>query len=197
MPRRQCSICARPDADVLLNMVKNGLSARQVALRSGLHVRVFSEHLRRHTGHPAAARRRGRLSSKLQAERMKTFTVAAEAQALLTKVSSVLDAAELAKSHSLTLQAVREAKGLLDLIGRANGELSSPGAVNIQLGVSVEQAKNAVEQVEHAQSLPPQALADRAVAFLERYNHLFPQDRRTVLSLPEATEGDDPTPVEG
>lgn len=183
MPRRPCSICLRPDLEMLHDRVKHGDSARNVALSVGIHPRVFTQHLRRHASHPIARRRAGANGAAALKAAVAAFSVQAEARALLDRVSRVLDAAEKANSHALTLSAVREAKGLLDLVGRTTGELATPGqtTVNVALGVSVEQAKSAVEVVELAQTLTASEVADRAESVLRMYNAENPQDARWLV----------------
>jgi hypothetical protein len=102
--------------------------------------------------------------------------------ALSDRALAILTAAEKSRSHSLALQAIREARGTLELVGRTTGEISAPGqtTVNVALGVSVERAKAAVEIVDQAEALSTTELADRAEEVLRLYNSEHPEDARII-----------------
>jgi hypothetical protein len=141
-------------------------------------------------------RKRSREALKSLSE---SFTVAGEAKTLLGKVAKVLAAAEKSGSHALTLSGVREAKGLLDLLGRTTGELAPQGqtTINLALGVTVDAAKLAVETVESASALLPAEVADRAEACLRMYNLEHPEDMRIVEAVKRigtGSEGDGAVP---
>ena len=181
MARRVCKVCLRPDKDILLETVKNGSSVRALAMRHDIHPRVLQYHFDRHVNGSLGMSRGGRASAKLKAKLIEDISVSAEAKSLLQRVNKVLVAAEDASSHSVTLAAVREAKGLLELLGRINGELQTPGiTVNLGVGVTIDRAKEAVAVVQEAESLTAEGLADRAEAMLNLYNAEHPQDQRIV-----------------
>src|SRR5262249_35381911 len=116
--------------------------------------------------------------------------------ALSDRAMAILTAAEASKSHTVALQAIREARGTLELVGRATGEISAPGqtTVNLALGVSVEKAREAVQLVDEAAMLTDRQVADRAQACLEAYNGANPDDMRMVGPRPLPGRGDGPTP---
>ena len=162
-------------------MLTTGVSARQIALRHGLHPRVLSQHFQRHRHGLAGHIRAGTRGTQALAKARQQLSVLGESAALLARVHRVLEDAEKSGSHVLTLAAVREAKGLLDLIGRASGELTSGQQVTVAVGVNVERARSAVELVDAAESLSECELADRACEVLRLYNASHSEDQRTVL----------------
>lgn len=71
-------------------------------------------------------------------------------------------------------------------MGRATGEISTPGqtTVNLALGVSLERAKEAIAVVEEAEALSDGEIADRAETMLNLYNAHHPEDARTLNPAP-------------
>ena len=190
---RPCKICQRTDVEELDSMLRAGQSCRQIALRRDINPRVLLQHFKRHRNGLNVKLRRAKASHAVAKALSDKVSVLAESHALLERVRRVLAHAEADGSHRLTLEAVREAKGLLDTIGRANGELSPQGnAVVVQVGVSVERAKAAVELVDEAATLTDAQIADRAEAALRMYDSSNPHDRRVRL-----WESDGATPQEG
>jgi hypothetical protein len=177
---RLCSICQRPDAqEINGKLARKEVSARALANALGVHVRVMQHHAQRHLGRSvrdAAGRRRRRQGDSLLDS----------LRELSNRALAILTAAEASRSHSLALQAIREARGTLELVGRATGEISTPGqtTVNVALGVSLERAKAAVEVVGQAEALTDSELADRAEAVLRIYNSQHSEDARILGPYP-------------
>lgn len=177
---RPCSVCRRSDAEELDVMARTGMSSRSIALKNGIHPRVLSQHFKNHRGGILGHLRASKAGNAALARARESVSVLGESAALLLRVGRVLDAAEKSRSHALTLAAVREAKGLLSLIGQANGTLSQGTQVTVAVGVSVDRARAAVELVDAAEGISECELADRAVSMLRLYNASHPGDERVI-----------------
>src|SRR5437773_1317815 len=114
---RLCSVCRRPDAqEINGKLARKETSARALAQSLGVHPRVMQFHAQRHLKRSvkdAAGRRRRRQGDSLLDS----------LQALSNRALAILTAAEASRSHSLALQAIREARGTLELVGRTTGEI--------------------------------------------------------------------------
>lgn len=176
----KCSICSRPDADLLTEMVKNGASARHVAMKYGIHVRVFQQHLTRHAGNPIGRHRSASAGGKARGAELAKVSVLAEAQTLYNRALTYLDKAVKADSQRDARGWISEVRECLKLLGNASGELATGSAVQVNLGISVDRARQAVEIVDAVEALSPAEVADRAVAALTAYNLEYPHDARAV-----------------
>src|SRR5437660_1060639 len=116
---RLCSVCRRPDTqEINGKLARKEISARALAHSLGVHVRVMQHHAQRHLGRSvkdAARRRRRRQGDSLLDSLL----------ALSDRALAILSAAEASDSHSLALQAIREARATLELVGRTTGEIST------------------------------------------------------------------------
>jgi hypothetical protein len=191
---RLCSVCQRPDAvEIDGKLARKEISARALAHSLGIHVRVMQHHAQRHLKRAvkdAAGRRRRRQGDSLLDS----------LRPLVDRALAILEAAEASRSHSLALQAIREVRSTLELVGRTTGELSPPGqtTINLALGVSVERAREAVRIMDEAETLTDAQIVDRAVVVIEAWNASNPNDMRIVGRAPlRLSAGDGPASAGG
>ena len=199
--RRPCSICIRPDAEDLLQARKNGASSLSIAKRHGLHPRLLQQHFAKHTNGRLAKSIGGRKGvAALDAIRVKIDTHA-EAHATHQRIARLLDDAittvgsgHLDKdSHGVVQGYLKELRGSLEMLARLNGELQTSGTTIVnQIGVRIEQAKEAVEIVSEANDMSEGEQARACASFLRTYNALHPEDAQWPALAIE--EGDDPQP---
>ena len=161
-------------------MLRTGASSRSIAQKRGIHPRLLSEHFKKHRNGLSAHLRAAKAGNKALARSRASISVLSESAGLLDRVRRILSNAEKEGSHALALSAVREAKGLLDLIGRATGELTQGQQITVAVGVNVERARAAVELVDAAEGISECELADRAVSMLRLYNASHPDDERVI-----------------
>ncbi|MEQ6898461.1 helix-turn-helix domain-containing protein [Microbacterium sp. KR10-403] len=125
----RCHICRRPDRDAVDEaIISGGLSFQQLAERFGVSRDTLRRHKRAHM--PAAL-----LAVAAERERSGITRAADRAEALYQAAQRVLAAAEAKGQNSLSLQAVRELRGVVELLARLSGELDERpqvAVVNVQ-----------------------------------------------------------------
>ena len=123
---RSCSVCSHPKRDEIDQALVRGEPIRAIARRFGLSKDSIRRHAQNHL--PA------KLAKATEAQEV------AEANALLTQVQllrdralAILDKAERAQDLRVALQAIREARGCVELLAKLVGELSESPQVNVLL----------------------------------------------------------------
>lgn len=126
MPRA-CTVCSADGRDSIDRALVAGVSMHQIALRHGVSEWAVSRHRDNHLS-PALARveaqRGGRLLNRVEH--------------LITRTEAILTTAEESGRVSVALQAVRELRELLRLMGTASGELDERPQVTVNLMASPE-----------------------------------------------------------
>lgn len=130
MPRA-CTICEHPERDEIDAAVTRGESSYEIAARFGVGASAVQRHARRH------------LSAALAA--MRTAEQAERRASLLDRVEGLIDRAETLYSaatedgkSSQALAVLKELRGLLELLGKATGELDTRPQVTVNLLASPE-----------------------------------------------------------
>ena len=126
-----CSICTHPEREAIDLALVSGTAKRVIACQW----HVGRESVRRHALHhvsPALA--------AMQAEREHdgATSLLDQVTALVQRTERLLDTAEGAGSITTALGCVREIRGLLELQGKASGELDTRPQVTINLMASEE-----------------------------------------------------------
>ncbi len=130
MPR-VCTVCTHPEREAIDQAVVLGEPIRGIARRFDGAER---DALRRHQAHisPALAR-----IAEQRAE-AGAVTAAQRLEELYGRASKVLDAAEGEGKASLSLAAIRELRGLVELLAKISGELDERPVTVINLAESAE-----------------------------------------------------------
>ena len=128
---RACSICDHAERDIIDAALVSGDSYRDIGTAYGVTPSALSRHLRRHVS-PALA--------TLQAERVEqgAASLLDRVEALIERTERLLRAAEDEGRASAALAAVRELRALLELLGKASGELDTRPQVTVNLLASPE-----------------------------------------------------------
>ncbi len=127
MPRR-CTICDHPERDALDHAIAAGTSYRRVALQWGVSRDAIGRHAKRHLSPALAAMQVEREADEAKGLLQRT-------ERLIERTERLLLAAEQDGKVASALSAVRELRGLLELLGKATGELRDAAptvTVNLQ-----------------------------------------------------------------
>lgn len=126
MPR-VCSVCASDARDTVDRAIIAGQPLSQIAKRIGVSDSAVARHRDAHLS-PAIAKVEAERGSKLLAR----------VEHLITRTEAILTTAEDAGKVSVALQAVRELRELLRLLGNASGELDERPGVTVTLMAAPE-----------------------------------------------------------
>lgn len=159
------------------------MSARQIALRNGMHPRVLLQHFKNHRNGLVGSIRSGRRGAAVLQRLQASVSVLTEAKSLYNRTLGLLERSLASDSQREARGWIGEARECLKLLGQASGELTAGQNVTVAVGVSVERAREAVAVVDEAASLTDSELADRAMRMLEAYNMANPNDMR-IVGLP-------------
>ena len=113
---RQCHCCVHPERDSIDAALVCGESQKVIAERYGVGRSAVQRHARRHIS-PALA------AMQVEREAEATNTLLRRTERLIERTERLLQAAEQDGKVSAALAAVRELRGLLDLLGRVTGEI--------------------------------------------------------------------------
>jgi transposase-like protein len=122
MPR--CTICYHPERDAIEQALLMGESFRAVAVHFGTSATALFRHRQ---GHLAVAL----VKAQEATEMVHGDTLLEQVRALQTKTLTILARAEAAGQLTVALQAVREARGCLELLAKLLGELNQGPTVNV------------------------------------------------------------------
>lgn len=129
---RTCNVCAHPKRDEIDHAIVAGQSLRSIARKyPELSSSALSRHHRAHLSPALKA---------LEAEResLATASLRERLETLIARAERLLSAAEQDGRASTALSAVRELRSLLELWGKATGELDDRPQVTVNLLASPE-----------------------------------------------------------
>lgn len=191
-----CKTCRHPQREEIDRALALGESTRGIAGRYGLAKSGVDRHASLHL-RPALA---------LQAQKMDDHekSIMVEMLSLHRRTLALLEQAEQAGDLRSALAAIREARGNLELVGRASGELLPPQVQQVYIGLGVadeSELRRIVEQHKAAGALTLDDAERDAVEALKLVFEERPERRDPVLAelssgAVELTEGtDDPVAV--
>lgn len=184
MPRKlhpnaqaRCKLCQwardpehgrQDDVDAIDRMIVRGIPYRKIASR---FAGVAPHNVQAHIKH---------VQQRIVASETRKSSIAddgllAEQQAWMDQVKDFLERASKANDLKACKGFIDNATGLMELKGKLTGRLSAGGTnVLVQMGVSLESAKSAVELRDTVGTLPPHETAQRAASYLRRWNDAHP-----------------------
>jgi hypothetical protein len=140
---RACGVCNHPDRDAIDKaVVDRSQSHRAIALHYGISRFAVD----RHVQHISAALKTVRLNRETGANQ----SLMERIESLISRTENFLSTAEKTGQVAQGLAAVRELRALLELLGKASGELKPDGAttvVNILQSPEILQVIRAVRTV--------------------------------------------------
>jgi hypothetical protein len=177
---RPCIACNHPQRSTFEAAIYQGRSIRGTALDYRMDDASLRRHMKLHARRDvqaAVAQRNGdageSLLSRIQASRI--------------DLQRILKAAEGTNELTVAVNAIQGGLRALELEGRVTGELASGSTqVNVLLGVRVDVAKQAVEQVTDAQSLPGRAVVERAAQVIRMWNASADESEQVEVIAPRA-----------
>jgi hypothetical protein len=114
---RVCTVCAHDDRGAIDQALVLGQPLRDIARRHGPSKDALARHARAHVSPALAVVRRER-------EEQGARTLLDRLEDLYRRADRILEAAELDAKPTLMLSAVRELRGLIEVIGKATGEIA-------------------------------------------------------------------------
>ncbi|MEP7081901.1 MAG: hypothetical protein ABI841_02870 [Chloroflexota bacterium] len=130
MPR-VCTVCSSPDRDAIDAALVSGAPMRRIAPRYGVSETAIRRHRNRHLS-PAI------VALQEQREEERGETLADRLEGLYRRAERILDAAETGRQGQLSLAAIRELRGIAELLGKLTGELRDQPTVTVNLMASPE-----------------------------------------------------------
>jgi hypothetical protein len=124
MPR-VCTVCSSPDRDAIDAAIVSGAPSRRIAVRYGVGATSIRRHARAHLS-PAI------VAAQDAVEEERGQTLAERLEGLYVRAHRILEAAESGHSGTLGLAAIRELRGIAELLGRLSGELR-PDSPTVQV----------------------------------------------------------------
>ncbi|MFT4225000.1 hypothetical protein [Micropruina sp.] len=126
-----CKVCTHPERKSIDAALMMGMPRRQVAASFGVHRDSMRRHYDRHLKAIAA---------ELTAERERAGATSAldRLEELYGRTKRILDLAEEEGKASLSLAAVRELRGIVEVLARVTGELDEKPTVTVNLAASPE-----------------------------------------------------------
>ena len=119
-----CTICTHPDRDAIDLAIVSGVSQRATARQWCVSRDAVQRHALRHVS-PALA------AMQAEREREGATSLLNRVENLIGRTEKLLEAAEQDGKVSAALAAVRELRGLLELLGKASGELDTRPVTNV------------------------------------------------------------------
>lgn len=130
MPRT-CTVCAHEERDAIDSALVRGEPLRNIARREGLDHTALHRHKQAHVS-PAIAR------VYEQREEHRGEKLLDRVEDLYDKASGILDAAAQDGKPSLSLSAIRELRGIVELLGKLTGELDDRPQQTVNVLVASE-----------------------------------------------------------
>lgn len=152
---RPCTICIHDDRDAIDESLVSGKPFRPIAERFSVSVAALSRH---RSDHVSAALK----AVVVERARDQAETLMDRVEGLIVRTERLLEASESSGKVAQALGAVRELRALLELLGKASGELKPDGLVQV-LNVQTAPEWLAIRQVILA-ALSPHPEARVAVA---------------------------------
>lgn len=129
---RACSVCDHPERESIDAALVCRDSYRDIGNRYSLTTSALSRHLRQHVSPALAAVDAKRATEEGAASLLDRV------EDLVGRTERILSAAESEGKVTAALAAVREMRGLLELLGKASGELDTRPQVTLNLLASPE-----------------------------------------------------------
>ena len=126
MPRT-CTVCIHEDRKAVDQAIIEGKSLRDIARRFRLQKDAVLRH-----------KQQGHLPSSLvklhaKREEARGRTLLDRVEELEAKARAILEASEAEGRHTVSLAALRELRGIVELMGRVTGELKDSGGISVNL----------------------------------------------------------------
>lgn len=121
---RTCTVCRHEDREAIDFALLSGQSLRDIARRHGVSKDAVQRHGQAHVSPALAVVRRDRATRGAR-------TVLERVEELCERAEGILTAAEADAKPSLSLQAIRELRGLVELLGKLTGELDERPTTNV------------------------------------------------------------------
>ena len=127
----RCKVCSHPDVEAIDAAIIGSVSRRTIAERFGIHASSIQRHKDAHLG-PALVK-----ATKSNPDR--SATLLDRIEKLVGRVETLVDTAEAEGKSGLMLSGVREMRALLELLGKATGELKPDGtSITVNIATSEE-----------------------------------------------------------
>jgi len=140
---RVCTICKNGKCDAInAALIAGTASIRRIATDNDVTESALRRHAASHL--PATLARAGAAAEVASAD-----TLLEQCRELQSRTLTILDAAENANDLRTSLQAVREARGLLELLGKLTGELAAQPSMQqnvLAVGMTAEERRQWTEQ---------------------------------------------------
>lgn len=128
---RSCSVCAHADRDELERRLVAGDPIRAVARQTGVGRDALARHAASHLPSDLAALRDA-------GQRIETARALDRLEGLFAEGQEVLAAARAEGRHQVSLAAIRELRGVIELLARLTGELDERPDVVVNIASSAE-----------------------------------------------------------
>lgn len=128
---RVCTVCGHPNRDTIDDGLVTGVSYRELQRRFDVTPSALSRHRLRHLS-PALT------ALKIDYANLDRETLLDRIEVLFTRTEALLGAAMKSGSMAQALGAMRELRQLLELLGRATGELDTRPVTVVNLQTSPE-----------------------------------------------------------
>lgn len=128
---RTCTICVHPERDAIDHAIVSGTSYRNVRERWHVSLSSISRHRRDHIS-PAL------VALRAQQDEAHTASLLERVEDLIGRTERILLATEQDGKVTTALAAVRELRSLLELLGKASGELDDRPQLTVNVLASPE-----------------------------------------------------------
>ncbi len=191
---RTCTVCRHPDRPAIDADLVSGALRRELARRFGLSATSVGRHADAHLPQLMAR--------AAEAEQERGARLLERAERLVTDLEVMAGRAKAGGDSDGFLRVVRELRPTIELLGRATGELAAGGvtvlvAIEQQLGVSLEVARQAVELHRSVVGIDEAAMVETCRKALEArgYRMLSPGSEVATAGCPR--DGESVTPPAG
>jgi hypothetical protein len=131
----RCTVCSHPDREAIDDaLVRGSLTYRELTARYGLSKDSLSRHRATHVSAALAAI----LAADNRLDEGQSVPLLRRVENLIARTDKMLKAAEREGRVNAALAAVRELRALLELLGKASGELREGPQVTVNLLASPE-----------------------------------------------------------
>ena len=128
---RACTVCEHPDRDAIDAAITCGDSCRAIGARFGVSASAVSRHSQGHLSAALAAMRTAEQDDR-------RASLLDRIEGLIDRAETLYHAASEEGKASQALAVLKELRGLLELLGKASGELNERPEVTINLLASPE-----------------------------------------------------------
>lgn len=128
---RTCTICTHPDRDHIDAAIVGGTPYRDIAARWDVSMGAIGRHRQSHVTEA--------LQGVLVERREAAESLLERVERLLADAEAFLDVAKANQNVSQGLAAIRECRAVLELIGKATGELKGDGATVQVLNIATSE----------------------------------------------------------